>query len=200
MINFEIEETINKGTDIFKDLQLLATLSKKAVLVGVPAPEDEKKPRKGNISNASLAYIHNNGSPLQGIPARPFMKPGIEKVQDKIDIEFREVTKAILNRKPNDVDKHLKMAGFIASSSIKNVINEGEGFEPLKYGTLLGRLREAKSYKGKRKKLKRLKGKGDTTAYNELANSMGAEMASFHPLIDTAQLRNSITYVVENGS
>ena len=168
----------------------LLGLTKKEVLVGVPddntrynqkpTKKDPEGGGKSDINNAALARIHDQGSPLQGIPARPFMIPGINAVQDKINRELFAAAKAQLSDDKNGVDAHLNSAGLIASSSIKNVINEGEGFSPLQRSTMLARLRKRKSAK-KWSKEKR----------EEIMDSM-------HPLIDTGQLRNSITYVIKD--
>ena len=184
--------TIDNSVDWMKSL---LALTKKAVLVGVPSDSPTRKDGS-KMNNATLACIHDNGSPLQKIPARPFMGPGIAKVQDKISSELGLATKAQLNNDKEKVDLHLNKAGLIASSSIKNVINDGDGFAPLKYSTLLARMRKRKGYAAKRKRLSKFKMKGDTTAYNDLANQMGDVMSSFHPLVDTASLRNSISYVI----
>lgn len=150
----------------------------KSVYVGVPEEKDARK-EPGTIGNATLAYIHDNGSPLQNIPARPFMKPGIEKARDRISEHLKNAIQASLEGKKDKAIIHLNRAGIVASTSIKNVINEGEGFAPLKRATLLGRLRKRKAAKKWTKK------KREET------------MASMHPLIDTGSLRNSITYVVD---
>ena len=157
----------------------LLALTKKQVLVGVPEEEDPRESGAG-IGNAALARIHDLGSPLAGIPARPFMGPGIAKAQDKINDQLFAAAKAQLNDKPEEVNIRLNRAGLVAQNSIKNVINQGEGFEPLKRGTMLARLRRRKAA-GKWSKDKR-----------------EATMESMHPLVDTGSMRNAIVYVVED--
>jgi hypothetical protein len=107
------------------------------VLVGVP---DTKADRKdgGPMNNASLAYLHNTGSPTQNIPARPFMEPGIEAVRAGIEQRLKAVGQAALAGNENRVRDGLEAIGLLAAGSIKNVINEGN-FEPLKPGTLRAR-------------------------------------------------------------
>ena len=165
---------VNKANKLVENLLLLA---KRQVLVGVPEETDPRKDGKG-IGNAALAYVHDQGSPAQNIPPRPFMIPGIMKAQDQINIELLAVAKAQLEENKEQVELHLKRAGLIAQSSIRNVINEGEGFTPLKRATLLARLRRRKAAR------KWSKDKREET------------MASFHPLVDTGQLRNSVVYQI----
>jgi hypothetical protein len=162
-----------------KMIQDLLDLSKKQVLVGVPEEKDPrtvKEPSK--IGNAALAYIHENGSPVRGIPPRPFIDPGIKNAQENINVELLEVARAQLDGDQEKSDLHLNRVGLIAVSSIKRVINDGEGFAPLKRSTKLARLRKRKAMRKKPDEERE------------------AIMESFHPLIDTAQMRNAITYVV----
>jgi len=156
-------------------------ITKSSVLVGIPEDKDARKEDENGkvpIGNAALAYIHDNGSPLQGIPRREFMKPGIKKVSDKISNEFLQAAVCKMNEDFEGVRIHLNRAGRIASNSIKRFINEGD-FTPLKRGTKLGRLRKLKGAK-----------KWDTDKREDA-------MGSMHPLVSTAQMRNAVTYVVK---
>lgn len=183
MISAKVTVKTDKMKKILEDLQALGDAQ---VLVGVPAassinerkPVGEEKRDSSNVTNAFLAYIHDNGSPVAGIPAREFMRPGIRKVQNKISKLLSSAARAFLDKNEGEAFKELTRAGLVASSSIKEVINDGEGFEPLKRGTLLGRVRS-------RKYLKKLP-----------KDQKEEVMASFHPLVWTGQLRNAITYVV----
>jgi hypothetical protein len=152
-------------------------LTNKVVLVGVPEEKDPRVEGQG-IGNAALAYIHDNGSPLQNIPARPFMIPGVQKAQESINKQLLGAIKAHLEGNENKVDIYLNRAGLVAQNSIRRVINEGEGFTPLKRATLLARLRARKSARKWPKEQRE------------------SVMASMHPLINTAQMRNAISYVV----
>ena len=59
-------KTIKSAENLMADLQAIAQYQ---VLVGVPEEKDTRL--KGEVGNAMLAYVHDNGSPKQGIPARP---------------------------------------------------------------------------------------------------------------------------------
>jgi hypothetical protein len=187
----------------------LKALSNNRVLVGVPSEkssrsftpeewENRKKNPLGRVNNAMLAYVHDNGSPAQGIPKRAFMKPGISKAQSRINTEFKAAAQAMLAGNKEEMNTRLHRAGLIAQNSIRNVIRQGEGFVPLKRATLLARSRRRgylwfqlskaemagidKSQRGSLRKQKR----------EEL-------MSSMHPLMDTNQMLKSIVYVVEDG-
>ena len=119
-------------------LQTVQEMAKKRVLIGIPA---EKAARKGDpITNASLGYIHENGSPARNIPARPFLKPGVEQAADKCAAVLGKFAKTAFNN-PSDLDKGLNAAGLIAQASVKKRIVSGEGFAPLKEGTIAARKR-----------------------------------------------------------
>lgn len=177
-----------KLMDLAKDLM---ALSKTQVLVGVPAATSDRTDDAPN--NAFLAYVHDNGSPVAGIPARPFMKPGIQKAQNRINKFLMAAAKASLEKDDAGVEQALMSAGLVAQGSIRNVINEGEGFAPLKRSTLLGRTRK-RAYAWWK-----VEGGRDMTP--EQRKSMRHEqreslMGSMHPLVDTGSLRGSISFVI----
>lgn len=131
-------------------LKNINTMSKKYVAVGVPSetsPRTEPDPVTGKsqfITNAELAYIHNYGSPVKGIPARPFLEPGIEKAQPRITSILKKYTVAAINN-PSLIVKGLRSAGSIAEKSIQGIIRTSEGFQPLKPVTLALRKKQTKS-------------------------------------------------------
>lgn len=150
-----------KVDNLPKIVKAIKALAQKEVLVGVPAEDTERS--KPGITNAALAYIHDTGSPAANIPARPFMKPGIQQVKGQIEDKLKQVGQAALDNKPQSVEQGLEQIGLIAQNGIRAKITSGP-FVPLAPGTL--RSRRARGREGTR------------------------------PLIDTGQLRNSITYVV----
>jgi hypothetical protein len=173
---FTVKEGINKAEQMMKDV---LELTKMQVLVGVP---EEKDPRETgeDVGNAALAYIHDKGSPLAGIPARPFMDPGIKNAQEIINAEFMKLARKQLEDKDEDtIKKGFTRIGLIAQNSIKKIFNTSEGFAPLKRATLLGRLRKRKAAK-----------KWTDERREEV-------MISLKPLVDTGNLRNAISFVVE---
>jgi phage gpG-like protein len=120
-------------------LEAVKAMAAKRVLVGVPSAE---APRRGDpINNATLAYIHENGSPARNIPARPFLKPGVASAKDKLINTLRVYAKQALTDK-SAIEKGLNAAGLVAQSAVKNRIRSGEGFAPLKPGTLAARRRK----------------------------------------------------------
>lgn len=170
---------------MLKDLQQLARVE---ILVGFPedttARTEDSIPQ--DITNASLAYIHDNGAPEQNIPARPFMLPGIEAAKEKVTDRLGQTLRAVSQNKGVAViEKGLTQTGLLAKLSIQNVINAGVP-PPLADATLRNRAR-----KGRKGAAKELESRGQ-------GNVPG--MADAKPLIDTGQLRNAVNYVIRDRS
>lgn len=124
-----------------------ASLAKQEVLVGVPAEADPRKAESGetqSMNNATLAYIHDNGSPAANIPARPFMHPGIVDCQEKVVKQFKNGANAALTGNVGAIDKSLHTVGLIAQSAIRNRINAGPP-PPLSKYTLAARRRRGRT-------------------------------------------------------
>ena len=155
--------------------QALRALSRRRVLVGVPAANNQRT--DGKIGNAALAYIHNYGAPEANIPARPFMEPGIEDAQPAIKTAFEYATRAALQGNVEKVDANLDIAGTKAVNAIHARIQAGIP-PPLKPATVAARRRRSKG-----------------SAYRRKATSA----SDTTPLIDTGELLKSITYVVEKN-
>lgn len=163
-------------------MRALDTLTKNNALVGVPA---EKVGRKGDnepINNAGLAYVHEHGVPELNIPARPFLAPGADAVKDKVVAIFRKGAADVLDGNEGAALKALNAAGVLGVSSVRNVLVNGEGFEPLADSTLAARARRGR--------------KGAKEALQARREGREAEGETARPLFDTGQMARSITYVV----
>ena len=62
----------------------ITKLASTRVMVGVPAEKGSRSDGEP-INNAALLYIHDNGAPEAGIPARETLMPGIMSVQGEIN-------------------------------------------------------------------------------------------------------------------
>ena len=165
------------------DVLLLADVE---VLVGFPEETTERDPdaESKGITNAALGYIHDNGMPEQNIPARPFMEPGIKDAQDAITDKLSQVLRAASQgRGAGVVETGMHQVGLIAKLAIQNKINEGIP-PPLADSTL--RQRARKGSKGAKAELARR------------AEGNAPSMAAAKPLIDTAQMRNAVNYVIRS--
>lgn len=161
-------------------IKAIGALTKMDVLVGVPESETERE-SQDEPNNATLAYIHEHGSPARNIPARPFLVPGVADAKGKYRPRLIKAAQLALDGKTKDALKQLDAAGIEAEQGAKSKINSGD-FVPLSDATL--RARAARGRKGAKAELAR----------RESGLPAGTDLAK--PLIDTGQLRNSITHIV----
>lgn len=132
--------TVDKVASVLKAVE---AIKNSRVLVGIPQ-EENARTDNSPIGNAGIGYIQENGSPANNIPARPFLIPGVKKVQDEAMKILADGARDALNE--GDTNKALTKAGILASSSVKKTLQAGEGFEPLSERTLMARQR--KGFKG----------------------------------------------------
>jgi hypothetical protein len=164
-------------------LASMGKLSKQELLVGVPKEKTARTDEKVSMNNATLAYIHDNGSPAQNIPARPFMRPGIEAASGQVAQRFKAAAKQAIHGETGGAKSNLNAAGLIAQSSIKAIINAGIA-PALSDATLRARIRNKTAVKGAKMEL----------ASRAAGNAPGISDAK--PLVATAQMRNSISYIL----
>lgn len=146
-------------------LKAVRELTRRDVLVGVPRKTTERD--EGTITNAALAYIHDNGSPLAGIPPRPFLKIGIMEDKTELARRLQQVGEAAMNGKVDAVERGLNAVGLEAQKAIRRKITVGP-FTPLKPATIRARSRRHK----------------------------GRKSTSVTPLVDTGALRQAINYTI----
>lgn len=184
------------GLETMRDaLSLLANVE---VLVGFPEETAQRQMDSGetdsygkpvasvegsDITNAALGYIHDNGAPESGIPARPFMVPGIEEARSRITNKMAQITNAVLKRGGDAmvVEQGLVQVGLIAQAAIRNKINEGIP-PPLSASTLRARARKGR------------KGAGIELLSREKGYEPSMDFAK--PLVDTGQMRNAVNFVI----
>jgi hypothetical protein len=169
-----------------KITKALERLAGTHVMVGIPAANDHRS--DSAPSNATLGYIHEVGSPANNIPARPFLVPGVRSSEREWTKYMVQAGQAAFRGDEGVLDRALNAAGQTAVTAVKKTIVAGIP-PPLKPGTVAARARH----------------KGDA-AFNQAYRQWHANYRPGHtevtsggvtPLIDTAQLINSITYVVK---
>ena len=133
-------------TDAFNNI--VKALQQKETLVGIPEKTTERKKddAEGTINNATILFINEHGSPAQNIPARPVMAIGIRKAQDDIAEQFKKAAQSSLKSGTYEMDKYYERAGFVATNSIKNVINNQTDIQAPAESTLAAR--RARGFKG----------------------------------------------------
>lgn len=100
------------GSGIEQVQKSLSQIERSDALVGIP---QEKNTRGGEpIGNAALLYIHTNGSPIRGIPARPVIEPAIAADGNRqvISKELSEAARAIFQNDPSAAYNYLRRAGM----------------------------------------------------------------------------------------
>ena len=157
-------------------------LSESEVLVGVPQDKTAREMDVGT-NNATLAYIHDNGSPAQNIPARPFMKPGIAAAKSDIIRMMKVGAQKALTGNNDAIEQTLHAIGLKTQSKIRAIINAGIA-PALADSTLKARAAQRRGRKGPKLEI----------ASRAAGNAPSMQFAK--PLIDTGQLRNSINYVI----
>lgn len=163
----------------------LRELTRDEVLVGFPEDPTEREDENGNpveITNAALGYIHDHGDPEHNIPQREFMKPGMEEVKPRVSTMMATTARAAVTSKdPSAVTKGFTAVGTVVMVALKKKINEGVP-PPLAESTLKDRVRRGR--KGAKKEL----------ASRAAGNAPGTQLAK--PLVDTAQMRNAVNFVI----
>lgn len=153
-----------------KIVESLKFLKENSVYVGIPDETTEREnEEKNEVTNAELLYIHTNGSPVNNIPPRPVIEPAIYKDRDRLSRMLADAASLQLKGQHNDAIQQLKRTGQRAESVCRRYFVDPEnGWPPNSPSTI--------AYK---------KSKHKGKDYNP------------RPLIDTGELRKSITYFVE---
>lgn len=116
--NVDIEEDNTEA--YFKALKALGGAE---VLVGIPEGTDDRD--EPGIGNAALAYIHETGSPINNIPARPFLVPGVRDSQGEWMPYIAAAGKAAMKGDDGGMMGALNSAGTIAEQAVKTRILDG---------------------------------------------------------------------------
>lgn len=123
-------------------LDALKTLANKDVLVGIPESKDERD--DGDIGNAAIGYINENGSPAQNIPPRPHLKPGVKSVEPDFLPHLKVAAQKALEGNAEGAVASLERAGTVAANGVKRYITI-TGFTPLADATIANRLRRGRT-------------------------------------------------------
>ncbi len=178
--------------DVSKVFKAINDLVGKQVLVGIPDSGQNTRDDEP-INNATVGYLMEFGSPANNVPARPFLIPGVKNSRAASLRQLRQAADAALAGETTKVDPALSRAGIVAANEVKHVINSNIP-PPLKPGTIRGRAR-ARGTKRRESEQVYL----DLVRKGVDAGAAQAE-TGIVSLVNTGQLRNSITYVVRKVS
>lgn len=166
----------------------VAALLKSHVVVGIPDSTAERKPEDGEkstASNAQIGYAMEYGEPDKNVPARSFLIPGCDDAKLVVTDRLLKAGLAALTGDVSAVEKGLTAVGIVAASAVKAKITDGP-FAPLSERTI-----QARAARGRRGAKQFLKLRAQGTP-EDVLNEVGL----VKPLIDTGQLRRSITSIV----
>ena len=188
MINGSVSVS-SSGNGLSGIMESLKNLSKIDVLVGIL--EEESSREGGKVTNAELAFIHSNGSPLNNIPARPFIEPAIEDPEnaEMIAVELRKAVESALAGKLDAMSKALVKAGKQGQNAARDwFTNPKNGWAPNSPYTVLQKIKKKRDSTSRA--IVRYVAEGGS-----LSNITGLEGMT-QVLIDTDQLRKAVTFVV----
>jgi hypothetical protein len=168
----------------------ITELVRKQVLIGIPEKTTDREREDVPINNATLGYIHENGSPAANIPARPWLVPGVQAAEEPAVAELKKASQATLRGDSKTAEKHLTAAGLIGELSAKDAIENGN-FVPLKPATVRNRHRSRQTQSMRQSELHYL-----DLVKSGMSPGEAEDAAGIKPLINTAQMRNAVTHVV----
>ncbi|MDR3461716.1 MAG: hypothetical protein P4L76_05300 [Beijerinckiaceae bacterium] len=142
----------------------IATLMKRRVYVGIPGSAGLHPGSKA--TNAVIGYVQEHGDDERGIPARPFLVPGVANAGPKISANLKKAFLASCVGNSDGVDNALQAVGLICQAAVKQKMIDGP-FRPL----------------------------NDATIYNR-QHRKSLRTTSTKPLLDTRALFNAITFVI----
>jgi hypothetical protein len=169
-------------------VRALRELGGQEVLVGIP---ESSASRQGDpISNAVIGYIMETGSPAQNVPARPWLVPGVSKVLRTALEHVVNAAGALVDGNRAKADAELNAAGIVAMNGARTEISSNIP-PPLAPSTIRGR-KYARGTKSRRPEEDRY----HALVKGGMPPGEAQNAAGIVSLISTAQLRNSITYVI----
>jgi len=183
MINFSVDTLLDDTDKVLKSLKD----SEISILVGIPE-ENAKREEDNEINNAQLLYIHTNGSPVNNLPARPVIEPAltVQDNKDKLTYSLKRIINLLLDDKKEEALSLAERTGQRAVNFVKRwFVDPRNGWPANKPATVWRKLRTVTNDKARM-----------TFFQKYLAGDPNIDTV----LVDTAEMRNSITYIVEDKS
>jgi hypothetical protein len=164
----------------------LAYLRDTKLMIGIP---EDKDPRDdGPAGNAVIGYVQEHGDPSRNLPPRPFLVPGVNKMQDAIASSTAAAGRAALEGDQSEVKAIMGRLGSRCVTSVKDVITDQQ-FTPLAPRTVLARL-------AKLGKKARVDLAFDLTAGRTTMADIASGASDYIKILqDTNSMFNAITYV-----
>ena len=116
----------------------LDALMKKAIYVGIARGSDKDTRNDEAPNNSDLGYIHEFGEPSKNIPARPFLRPSIEKYDKVIAKDMSKAITQTLSGNQRLSDETLERLAIKCASQVKQYMATAD-FVPLSPYTIRNR-------------------------------------------------------------
>lgn len=107
---------------VSKMLKSMESLTLNRVLVGIPESAADR-PDDAAADNALIGHVMEYGSPINNVPARPTLVPGVQAVEPQTIERFRKAALAAMLADSAGVNRQLQSAGMEAAASVKRTIN-----------------------------------------------------------------------------
>jgi|SRR5215469_886760 len=186
-VNAHLEVLVDNSDKVAAAIKRLANTT---IMVGIPSDEEQphydesggqargKNKRDDNVpvNNATLGYIHETGAPAANIPARPFLSPGVRNSQREWRPYMTRAGHLAFAGQMDAAEHAWHAAGMKAVEGVKDRI-ESNIPPPLAQATVDAR---------------RIRSTG--SSYRRKATTASDTTA----LIDTAQMINSVSYVIRH--
>jgi hypothetical protein len=135
----------------FLELRRRAQLNDVQVMVGLPAnkyhkEKDEQTGKFKRVTKAAvksgkavllavIGFIHEYGAPEKGIPARPWLRPGIRSGKpDYVKLNRRNLIRILQGTMTKEAA--LRQLGVMAVGKVQQYLRHSENFKPLKAATI----------------------------------------------------------------
>lgn len=189
MLNFDFNTKNNfkEANEDLKFAKLIKQFAKTTILVGIPEEKTKRRKKKDQtMNNATLLFIHTNGSPKRNLPARPLIEPALSANDnaEKISSDLKEVGKKILDQDLTGAKRLMKVTGIDAVNIVRTWFNDPRNeWPPDARATVNAKLRKNKQITlGERREM-----------LDDFELGIGGINQT---LVDTGQLRKAITYVI----
>lgn len=199
--------TVSENGDLSFIRAAIGELEEAKTYIGVPEEDTRRKQQfigsmeRTAVTNAGLLYIHTNGSQKHNIPPRPVIEPSIEANHEKIEEGLNQVASLTLDGKKQEAKKQLKAVGTFAANGAKDWFTDPRnGWPQNQPRTIERKISKLRSKKKRRQIMNMvLYIKAQQEAKGEkLMPRYGTWVAldaANTPLIDTGELRRSITHL-----
>jgi hypothetical protein len=159
------------------------------LMVGIPQDKDLRD--DGPAGNAVIAYMQENGDASRNLPPRPFLHPGIARMNNAIQSSMAAAGKAALEGNQAEVKAIMGRLGLRCVTSVRQVIDDQQ-FSPLAPSTVLARL-------AKLGQKARVDMAFDLAAGRVTMAQIAAGASSYIKILrDTSSMFNAITYVLRS--